>query len=85
MTVDVAEELELGLGATIGLALVEDFLRHLLLQDLWRLRLEEILVLAHTQDALEEELGHGEADDQLLPREQRSVQEPCEALFAIEC
>jgi hypothetical protein len=49
-------------------------LRHVILQHLWRLELLEDLVLAETEEAFEEKLSDGEADDELLPREEGPVE-----------
>lgn len=63
----LADETVLGLCATISLTLVKDFLRDLLLENFGRLGLLEDLVLAERQEAFEEVVGEGEANDQLLP------------------
>ena len=83
LRVQVADELELGLGTSVCLALVEDILGNLELEDLGGLRLLENTVLTQAQETLKEELGDGEANDQSLPREEGSVEELCEALFMI--
>jgi len=49
-------------------------------QHLGRLGLLQDSVLAVAEKRFENVLADGEADDQLLPREQRAVEEPREAL-----
>jgi len=78
--VEIADQLILCLGASVGLALVEYILRHLELKHLGWLRLLENAVLAEAQEALKEELGDREADDQPLPRKEGSVEDPSESL-----
>lgn len=67
LTPKLADETVLGLCAAVSLTLVEDFLGDLLLENLGGLGLLEDLVLAERQEALEEVVGEGEADNQLLP------------------
>jgi hypothetical protein len=55
-------------------------LRDFVFQHLGRFRLLQDAVLAEAKEGLKEVLADGEANDQLLPREQRAVQEPREAL-----
>jgi hypothetical protein len=74
LTVERVDHLKLGLGPAVSLALVVDILRHVILQHLWRLELLEDLVLAETEEAFEEKLSDGEADDELLPREEGPVE-----------
>ena len=83
LRVQVVDELELGLGTSVCLALVEDILGYLELEDLGGLRPLEDTVLTQAQETLEEELGDGKANDQSLPREEGSVEELCEALCTI--
>lgn len=73
LPVEGVDDLELGLGPTVCLALVIDFLRHFIFQDLGGLKLLENLVLAEAEETLEEVLGDGEADDELLPWEEGPV------------
>jgi hypothetical protein len=49
-------------------------------QHLGRLGLLQNSVLAVAEERFEDVLANGEADDQLLPREQRAVQESRKAL-----
>lgn len=81
LTVETVDEFKLGFGATIRLALVVDFLGDFLLENLWGLGLLQDLVLAEREEAFEEVLGDGEADDELLPWEERPVEETGEALW----
>lgn len=74
------EELELGLGAPVRLTLVEDLLGHLVLQDLGRLGALQHAELAQAEETLEEVLGDREPDDQLLPGEERAVEEARKSL-----
>lgn len=83
LRVQVADELELGLGPSIGLALVEDVLGDLELEDLGWLGPLEDAVLTEAEEALKDELGDGEADNQSLPREEGSVEKLCETLFTV--
>jgi hypothetical protein len=50
------------------------------LQHLGRLRLLQDSVLAEAEESFEDVLPDGEADNQLLPRKQRAVEEPRKAL-----
>ena len=67
------------------LTLVEDLLGHLMLQHLGDLRLLEDLILTITEDTFDEIVGERETDDQLLPGEERPVEEPRETLSVGEC
>ena len=80
LTPDAVDELELGFGTSVCLTLVVCLLRYLLFQNLWWLRLLQDLVLTKGEETLEEVLRNRKADDQLLPREERPVQEPGQAL-----
>lgn len=64
------------------LALVEDFLRNLILEDLWRTGLLEDLVLAQREETFEDVLCDGEAYNELLPWEEGPVEEARETLFS---
>lgn len=81
LSVDSVEESELGLGPSVSLALVEDILRHLVLEHRGGLRFAENAVLAEAKEAFEEELADREANDELLPRKQRAIEEAREALL----
>lgn len=74
LSVEGVDHLELGLGPAVCLALVVHLLRHLILQHLWRLHLLKNSVLAETEEAFEEKLGDGEADDELLPGKEGPVE-----------
>lgn len=76
LTVETFHEPELGFSSTVILTFIVDILRDLLLENLRGLRFLQNLVLAKRQEFLETILGDGETDDELLPREERSVQEP---------
>lgn len=80
LTVQTVDELELGLRSAISLALVEDFLRDLLFKNLGRLGLFQHLVLSEGQKALKDILRDRKANDELLPREERTVEESRKAL-----
>lgn len=80
LSVETVEAAELGLGPAVRLALVVNLLRHLVFQHLGRLRPLQNLVLTVAEDSFKNVLADGEADNQLLPREQRAVEEPREAL-----
>ena len=77
---EAIEQLVLGLGATVGLRLVEDILRNFLGENLGRGLGLKNAILTEGEEGLEEVLADVEADDELLPREQRAVEEPSEAL-----
>lgn len=80
LTVETAEEGEFGFGAAVGLALIIDFLGDLLFEDLGGLAVVEDLVLAEREEGFEAELRERKANDKLLPREKRPIEEPREAL-----
>jgi hypothetical protein len=63
------------------LGLVEDILRDFLGKNLGGLGLLKDTILTKSKEGLEEVLADIETDDQLLPREQRAVEEPCKALW----
>ena len=67
--------------ATIGLGLVEDILRDFLGKNFRGLDLLENAVLTEGKERFEEILADVEADDELLPREKRAVEEPRKALY----
>ena len=67
------------------LGLVEDFLRDFILEHLWRTGLLQNLILPHRKKALEDILSNREANNELLPREQGSVEETGEALGCVSC
>lgn len=73
LTVETVEQGELGLGASIRLALVEHFLRDFMLENCGGFRLLQDAILSDTEEAFEDVLGDGEANDELLPGEQRAV------------
>lgn len=70
-------------GSSTNLGFVEDLLRDLICENLWWLGLLQNLVLAEREKAFEDILGEGEADDELLPREQGPVQDACKTLQII--
>lgn len=82
LSVESVQRPKLGLGAPVGLALVEDLLRHLVLQNRGRLCLAENAVLAEAKEALKDVLRDRETNDELLPWEQRAVEDPRKALLA---
>ncbi len=77
---EAVDELELGLGPAIGLALVEHLVRPPRARAPWAPPSSEDLVLAQREEAFEDVLRDGEADYQLLPGEERAVEEPGEEL-----
>lgn len=77
------DEGEAGLGAAVGLALVVDLLRDLLLEHGGHLLALEDAVLTEGEERLEEEVADGEADDELLPGEERAVEGLREALRGV--
>lgn len=74
------DEGEAGLCAAVGLGLVVDVLGDLLLEDGGDLLALEDAVLAEGEERLEEPVADGEADDELLPGEERAVEGLGEAL-----
>lgn len=69
------DDLELGFRATICLRLVENFLGDFLGEHSGGSCLLEDTVLAKREEGFEEVLADGEADDELLPGEERAVEE----------
>lgn len=69
LTIEIVDESELGLGAAVCLRFVEDFLRYFMLQYCGRFGFLQNTILADAEQGLEDELGDGEADNQLLPWE----------------
>lgn len=77
---EAADDAELGLGATVGLGLVEGFLVDLFGQNGGGLGSLKNTVLAKSQERFENILADGEAQDELLPREQWTIEVASEAL-----
>ena len=75
------DNLELGLGAAVGLGLVEDLLGDLLGENGGGTGLLEDAVLADGEERLEEVLADREAHDEALPWEERAIEEAREALL----
>ncbi len=65
----------------VYLRFIKDLLGNLIGENLWRTSLLEDLVLAKREESLEEVLGDGESEDELLPWKQGSVQDASEALW----
>lgn len=78
---EAVDDFEAGLGAAVGLRLVKGFLGDFLGEDGGRLGLLQDSILAEGEEGFEEILADGEAEDELLPREERAVQEAGEALL----
>lgn len=74
------EDLKLGLGTTVGLGLVKDLLGDLLGEHGGGAGLLQDAVLAGREEGFEEVLADGEADDELLPGEEGTVEEARETL-----
>lgn len=74
------EDLKLGLGAAVGLGLVKDLLGDLLGEHGGGTGLLQDAVLAGREEGFEEVLADGEADDELLPGEEGTVEEARETL-----
>ena len=83
LAVETRHEAELGLCASIRLALVEDLLGDLVLEGLGGSRLLEDLVLAEGEEAFEDVLADREAEDELLPWEAWWVKEYCKSLWIV--
>lgn len=81
LRVEAVDHLKLCLGAAVGLGLVKHLLGDLLGEDGRGLRVLEDAVLAEREEGLEEVLADREAHDELLPREERAVEEAREALL----
>lgn len=62
------------------LTLVIDLLGNLALQNLGGLGTLKYLILTKSQKALQNELAHGEANEDVLPREERPVEKTRELL-----
>lgn len=77
---EAADDGEFGLGATIGLRLVEIFAGDFFGEDGGGLGRLEDTVLAKGEEGFEDELAQGEAQDEPLPWEQRAVEELRQAL-----
>ena len=80
---EAVHEGEARLGASVVLALVVDILGNLLLEHLGDLGALEDAVLAEGEEGLEKVVADGEADDELLPGEERTVKGPREALRGV--
>lgn len=63
LTVETVDQRELGLGASIGLALVENLLCDFMLENGGGLGLGQDTILANTEDTFEQELGNREPDN----------------------
>lgn len=74
------DERELGFGTTVGLGFIEDILGDFLGENFRGLSLLKNAVLTESEERFEEVLADVEADDELLPGEQRPVEEPRKAL-----
>lgn len=77
---EAADDAELGLGATVGLGLVEGFLVDFFGQDGGGLGSLKNTVLAKSQERFEDILTDGEAQNELLPGEQWAIEVASEAL-----
>ena len=78
------DKTELCFGATVFLTLIVDFTGDFLLEYLGGLRVLEDLILAEGEEFFKAVLRDGKPNDELLPREEGSVQEPSQALF-VQC
>lgn len=83
LAVEPAPEAKFGLCAAVPLALVKFFLRDLIFEDFGWFLLLENLVLPEGEKALKGIVTKGEADDQALPGEARTVKEGCKALKVV--
>lgn len=81
LAVETVDNAELGLGAAVGLGLVEDLLGDLLGENGGGTRLLENAILAEGEEGLEEVLADREAHDEALPWEERAIEEAREALL----
>lgn len=78
---EAADEGELRLGAAVGLGLVKGVLGDFLGEDGGGLGGLEDTVLAEGEERFEDVLANGEAKDELLPREERAVEDLRKALL----
>ena len=78
---ETLDDLEPGLCAAVGLRLGKGLGRDLLGEDGGRLRALQDAVLAHGEEGLEDVVADREAHDELLPWEERAVEEPRETLL----
>jgi hypothetical protein len=83
LRVETVDDFKLCLGATVGLRLVEDFLGDFLGEDGGGTGFLEDAVLTESEERFEEVLAYGEAHDELLPWEERAVEEAREALLEL--
>lgn len=83
LRVETVDDFKLCLGAAVGLRLVEHFLGDFLGEDGGRASFLEDAVLTESEERFEEVLAYGEAHDELLPWEERAIEEAREALLEL--
>jgi hypothetical protein len=83
LRVETVDDFKLCLGATVGLRLVEYFLGDFLGEDGGGTGFLEDAVLTESEERFEEVLAYGEAHDELLPWEERAIEEAREALLKL--
>lgn len=83
LRVETVDDFKLCLGATVGLRLVEHFLGDFLGEDGGGAGFLEDAILTESEKRFEEVLAYGEAHDELLPWEERSIEEAREALLEL--
>lgn len=77
---EAGDDFELSFGAAVGLRLVKSFLRDFLGEYGGGFGLLENAILTKSEEGFKEVLTNGKAEDELLPREERAIEVPREAL-----